>query len=188
LEISLSVGRESAGPETLGHKHPIHDNFVLVQGIAKELHRKKILALFLKLDIGKAFDSLSWAYLLKVLEILGFGAMWRNWISLALASSSSRILLNGLLGHPIKHERGLRQGDPISPMLFILAMEPLQRILHTVVQKGVLSSISPRSTGIKASLYASATTIFVKPQKQDIAALKEMIEMFGQASRLCTNL
>jgi hypothetical protein len=55
-------------------KRCIHDNFIMVQGIAKELHRKKILALFLKLDIAKAFDSVSWAYLLEVLERLGFGA------------------------------------------------------------------------------------------------------------------
>jgi hypothetical protein len=107
---------------------------------------------------------------------------------LALASSSSRILLNRIPGRSIKHERGLRQGDPISPMLFILAMTPLQRILHMAVQKGVMSSISPRSRGIKASLYANDVAIFVKPQKQGIAALKEILEMFGQASGLRTNL
>jgi hypothetical protein len=73
-------------------------------------------------------------------------------------------------------------------MLFILAMNPLQKIFHMVVQKGVLSSISPRSRGIKASLYADDAAIFMKPQKQDIAALKEILEMFGQASGLCTNL
>jgi hypothetical protein len=50
-------------------------------------------------------------------------------------------------------------------MLFILAMTPLQRILHMAVQKGVMSSISPRSRGIKASLYANDAAIFVKPQK-----------------------
>jgi hypothetical protein len=76
-------------------KRCIHDNFIMVQGIAKELHRKKIPALFLKLDIAKAFDSVSWAYLLEVLERLGFGARWRDWISLTLASSS-RVLLNGI--------------------------------------------------------------------------------------------
>jgi hypothetical protein len=65
------------------------------------------------------------AYLLEVMERLGFGSRWRNWISLALGSSSSRILLNGIPGRQIKHKRGLRQGDPISPMLFILVMDPL---------------------------------------------------------------
>jgi hypothetical protein len=71
-------------------------------------------------------------------------------------------------------------------MLFILAMDPLQRILH--VEKGILHNISPRSRGIKASLYADDTTLFVKPTKPDISALKEILEMFGQATGLCTNL
>jgi hypothetical protein len=56
------------------------------------------------------------------------------------------------------------------------------------VQKGVMSSISPRLKGIKASLYVDVAAIFVKPQKQDIVALKEILEMFGQVSGLCINL
>jgi hypothetical protein len=93
----------------------IAKNLLRVQGIAKELHKKKTLMLFIKLDIAKAFDSISWAILLEVLERLGFRARWRDWISLAVSSSSSRILLNGIPGWPIKHERGLKQWDPISP-------------------------------------------------------------------------
>jgi hypothetical protein len=56
----------------------------------------KIHVLFIKLDIAKAFDLFSWAYLLEVLAKLGFGARWMDWISLTLVSSSSRILLNGI--------------------------------------------------------------------------------------------
>jgi hypothetical protein len=60
------------------------------------------------LDIVKAFDSISWTYLLELLQRLGFGAKRRDWVTLALSTSSSRILLNGTSEKPIKHERGLR--------------------------------------------------------------------------------
>jgi hypothetical protein len=73
-------------------------------------------------------------------------------------------------------------------MLFIFAMEPLQQLLHLVVERGVLNQILPRSRGIKASLYADDISIFIKPTKHDVDALKELLEMFGLASGLCTNL
>jgi hypothetical protein len=126
--------------------------------------------------------------LLEVLQRLGFGTNWRNWISIALASSSSKVLLNGTLVKPIKHERDLRQGDPISPMLFILTMDPLQRLLIIVAEKGIMHSISPRAKGIKASLYTDDASIFVSPIKQDITALKSILDAFGNASGLRTNL
>jgi hypothetical protein len=90
---------------------------------------------------------------------------WSDWISITLTSSSSRILLNGATGKPLKHERSLRQRDPISPMLFILAMDPLQRLLHVATEKGVLHPISPRARGIKTSLYADDAAIFVSHMK-----------------------
>jgi hypothetical protein len=73
-------------------------------------------------------------------------------------------------------------------MLFILAIDPLQRILQLAAERGVLHPISPRSRGIKASLYADDTAIFVSPRKHDIAALKEILSFFREASGLCTNL
>ena len=118
------------------------------------MHKNKCEALFIKLDISKAFDSVSWAYLLEVLAILGFGARWINWIAALLASSSSRVLMNGKPGRRITHLRGLRQGDPLSPMLFILAIDPFQRIIERVIQSGILSQIVPRPATLNCSLYA----------------------------------
>jgi hypothetical protein len=67
----------------------------------------------LKLDITKAFDSVSWTFLMEVLEKLGFGRIWRDIVSEMLATSSTQILLNGVPGQYISHRRGLRQGDPL---------------------------------------------------------------------------
>jgi hypothetical protein len=67
-------------------------------------------------------------------------------------------------------------------------MDPLQKLLQRAAQRGILSPITQRSSGIKASLYADDAAIFVKPTKQDLHALKGILDMFGQASRLCTNL
>jgi hypothetical protein len=98
----------------------IHDNFILVQQTMKTLHKRKIPSFFLKLDISKAFDSVSWAFLLEVLVHLGFSTAWCNLISSLLASSSTRILLNGEPGEVIFHKRGLR--------LFIMVMDVLNSL------------------------------------------------------------
>ena len=73
----------------------IQDNFMMVQQTVKFLHNQKQPRILLKLDITKAFDSVSWAFLLEVLRKLGFGSRWRDLVCGLLASSSTQVLLNG---------------------------------------------------------------------------------------------
>jgi hypothetical protein len=80
----------------------IHDNF-LVQQTTRFLHQQKQPRILLKLDISKAFDSMSWPFLLEVLQRRGFGLVWRDMISGLLGSSSSRVLLNGVPGEVFYH-------------------------------------------------------------------------------------
>jgi hypothetical protein len=144
------------------------------------LHKNKCKALFIKLDISNAFDSVSWAYLLEVLVILGFGAKWRNWIAALLASSSSPVLMNGKPGRKITHLRGLRQGDPLSPMLFILAIGPFQRIIERAIQSGILSQIVSRPTTLNCSLYVDDASIFVKPVEAELGVLQSILQTFSR--------
>ena len=109
-------------------KRSILDSYKYVQCAAAVFRRRKIPKLLLKLDISKAFDSLAWSFLLEILLKLGFSTRWCNWISVLLSTASSKILLNGVPGAPITHRRGVRQGDALSPLLFIIAMEVLNKL------------------------------------------------------------
>jgi hypothetical protein len=116
--------------------------------------------LFLKLDIAKAFDSVRWDFLMEVLEQYGFGARWKGWVTALLGSATTAVLLNGSRGQWYRHFTGLRQGDLLSPLLFILAMEPLQRLLHLVSTSGLLTPIGSRPVSLRVSLYADDAAVF----------------------------
>lgn len=104
-----------------------------------------------------------------------------------LSTSSTRILLNGNPGRQICHARGLRQGDPLSPMLFVLVMEGLNHLLRWVEQQRLLTAII-RTVGSRVSLYADDLVLFVAPVIRDLQVIKAVLNIFGPASELFSNL
>jgi hypothetical protein len=84
----------------------IHDSYMYVQGVIKELHKKKIPSMFIKLDISKVFDTVNWPYLLGIMSHLGFGYKWRSWISSLWCSTSSFVLVNGIPSKRVLHCKG----------------------------------------------------------------------------------
>lgn len=93
-------------------KRSIHDNFLYTQNTIRNLHRTHKPALFLKLDIVKAFDSVRWDYLLEVMEHMGFGPRWREWVTVLLSTTSSSVLVNGSRTQFFRHKIGLCKGIP----------------------------------------------------------------------------
>ena len=148
---------------------------MLVQQTARFLHQQKQPRILLKLDISKAFDSVSWPFLLEVMQHLGFGPIWRDLVSGLLASSSTQVLLNGIPGNSIVHQRGLRQGDPLSPMLFILVMDVLGHMVSKAANEGLLQPLSRRVLQHRISLYADDVVLFLRPEAGDINLVMEIL-------------
>ncbi|WVZ95115.1 hypothetical protein U9M48_040917, partial [Paspalum notatum var. saurae] len=166
----------------------IHDNFLFVRNLARRYHRNRTPMLLIKLDISKAFDSVRWDYLLALMDQLGFSTRWRNWVAFTLATSTSQVLLNGIPGQPIAHGKGLRQGDPFSPLLFVLAIDPLQRLLHLATEAGILSRVTKAKLRLRTSLYVDDAIIFIKPKKEELESLAALLHLFGEATGLRTNI
>ena len=136
------------------------------------------------LDFKKAFDSLSWSFLKKTLEVFNFGPNFRKWIDVLYNNVSSCTINNGLTSGYFNLERGVRQGDPLSPYLFIMAVELLAiRLRRNENIKGI--SIGNYQT--KLLQYADDTTATLS----DIESAKEFLRVvnnFGKCSGLNLNL
>jgi hypothetical protein len=167
--------------------HVIHDNFKAVDLTAKCLHRIKVSCALAKIDIAKAFDTVSWRYLLRIMQHMGFTRRWLNWISLCLLTASTKIIVNGAPGRRICHARGLRQGDPLSPMLFVIAMEGLNRLIKVADDDGLLQPLGHTGIIDRAFFYADDVVIFLKANQQDLILTKAILDIFGKASGLIIN-
>lgn len=119
----------------------IHDNFRSVQLYCRWLHARQYACILLKVDIVKAFDSVAWPFLLEVLERMVFPQSWRDWIAAMLSCEHKGAGQWSRLGRRICHARGLRQGDPLSPLLFVIVMEVLNAMIVEADRRGMLTPL-----------------------------------------------
>ncbi|CAH9080569.1 unnamed protein product [Cuscuta europaea] len=143
----------------------------------------------IKVDLRKTYDTISWDFLVNVLKGLGYPDLFVGWIMECVTTASFSVSLNGILHGFFKGKRDIRQGDPMSPMLFVLCLEYFSRLL---TMKSKVSGFNHHplcgSLGIITHLaYADDLMLFSRGDKYSIGILVEALNEFGDLSGLRVN-
>jgi hypothetical protein len=142
----------------------------------------------MKIDLSKAFHKVIWLYIRMLLIHLGFGVAFTNWTMVCLTSVSFSILINGATSSFFTGERGVRQGCPLSPLLFLLVTECLSLFLIEAKIAGTFRGIKI-STGLYIShlMFVDDILIFCDGTRQDIEKMSKGLLLFKQATGMEIN-
>ena len=161
----------------------IGENIRLISDILHYTADQNLEGIALFIDFEKAFDSLEWEYLDKALDAFNFGLDFKVWIRTLYNNISSCTINNGYASKPFTLKRGVRQGCPLSGLLFILAAEVLSCAIRS---RSDIRGILVANKEIKLSQYADDTTAFCKDEAS-LEKLLEVLNLFEECSGLKLN-
>ncbi|GLT97295.1 hypothetical protein SLE2022_148680 [Rubroshorea leprosula] len=165
------------------------DGVVIANEVVDEAKKKKKETFMFKIDFEKAYDRVNWSFLDYMMQRMGFCATWRKWIRVCLETSLVSVLVNGSPTRQFTVSRGLRQGDPLSPFLFLIVVEGLNGLISTASQKGLLEGVQVGSRGFKVThlQYADDTILFGTASEENVWAMKGILRSFELVSDLKIN-
>ncbi|KAJ8043497.1 hypothetical protein HOLleu_10605 [Holothuria leucospilota] len=165
----------------------IHNNMFLIRDMIDFSSVKNSSCAFLSIDQEKAFDKVDLAFLTKTLRKFNFGENFLHWIAILYNNIQSRVLVNGFLSNSVPISRGVRQGCPLSPLLYVLFIEPLARYIH--LQSTIQGFILPGEHGkrVKFLQYADDATC-VASSITDISQFLAIFDLFQKATGASINV
>lgn len=167
----------------------ILDGILLVNEVAHSLRSTKKPGMLIKLDLAKAFDKINWAFIKAILTAFGFSSNLTQWIMRLISSIFFSILINGTPSKCFMPTRGIRQGDPLSPFIFVLAAEGLGRLIKQKIQTGRLRGLNLHRGSDTQShqQFVDDTMLMAHPAVQEARELKNTLTLFAEASGMAAN-
>lgn len=167
----------------------ILDGLVVAQEVIHTLKTKKEKGMLIKLDLSKAYDRLSWKYLTEILKAFGFCDRWVNWVLSMISTPNYSILLNGAPTTTFNETRGLRQGDPLSTFLFIIAAEGLGRYIKKELRDNNIQGLQlwGTRTTVTHQQFVDDIMIYCKATLREVKRIKKILEIFMEATGMEVN-
>jgi hypothetical protein len=167
----------------------IIEGVVILHEILHELRVKKLQGIILKLDSEKAYDKVRWNFMMEVLRKKNFPGKWVDWMKQIIEGGKVGININGEAGGFFHTHKGLRQGDPLSPLLFNLVSDALSTMLDNARTAGEIKGLMAHliEGGITHLQYADDIIIFLNLDEQSIIHTKFLLYCFENMSGLKIN-
>ncbi|XP_019155928.1 PREDICTED: uncharacterized protein LOC109152735 [Ipomoea nil] len=170
----------------------ISDNILIASEVGHYLRKKQLGQVgwaALKLDMAKAYDRMEWSFVERMLLGLGFDEKWVGLIMLCVRSVRYRVLVNGKPSNEIIPSRGLRQGDPLSPYLFIICAEGLSLLLQDAQAKGRMHGcrVARGAPSISHLFFADDSLLFFKANMQETMEVKRCLAVYEEFSGQSVN-
>jgi hypothetical protein len=167
----------------------ILEGVVILHEILHDFRVSKSKGIILKLDFEKAYDKVNWGFLVEVLKQKKIPETWIRWIKQGVEGGKVGIKINGTHGNLFNTHKGLRQGGPLSPLLFNLVSDALCTMLDKARMNGQIKGLVPHliEGGISHFQYADDTVIFLALEEQLILYTKFLLYCFENMSGLRVN-
>ena len=167
----------------------IHDTVSLAQEAIHLINKYKLKAFSLKHDLSKAYDRVNWTFLRLLLIQLGFSIDLVNLIMGCVTSTSFTVLINGTPSSFFRPLRGLTQGCPLSPFIFLLVAEALSRIIHNVKENMLIKGIKVSSTEeVTHTLFVDDVLVFGEGTIRNLEAFASLIDKYKKATGMVVNM
>ena len=167
----------------------ILEGVIVLHETIHELHRKNLSGVIFKIDFENAYDKVKWNFLLQMLQLKGFSPKWIEWIKSFISGGSVAINVNDEIDPYFQTKKGLRQGDPLSPILFNIVADMLTLLINRAKANDQVHGVMPHliDGGLSILQYADDTILFMDHNLEQAQHMKNILCAFEQLSGLKIN-